>query len=236
MNTCWSHSNKEILKPQPQKFTSSCKSFVLSICFPPFFLLHDLCDVPAPPAGVVLLYLETLSWAFLLSWFSGGLLSFHLMGQKERQTVFILHHRVHQRSRFSWSAPLSVKMAMRAYFPSPGSSPTKHLWRRGAVLHLCSTLLPQVDPSREGSQPKLSAWAGKSKNGQSCQEISCQNLKYNNLPELLEAPTEIRPQLSAVLCEHMYCVCVCIYIHQYNETLLILESQLCTQTKVEERK
>lgn len=39
MNTCWSHSpsTKEILKPQTQKFTISCKSFVLSICFPLFF-------------------------------------------------------------------------------------------------------------------------------------------------------------------------------------------------------
>lgn len=62
---------QEILKPQTQKFTISCKSFVLRICLPPFFLLHDLCDVPAPLAVVVLLYLETLSWGFWHSCFSG---------------------------------------------------------------------------------------------------------------------------------------------------------------------
>lgn len=161
-------------------------------------------------------------FAFMLLW---RFLSFHFVGQ-EKKTVFILHHR----SRFSWSAPVSVEGAVMAYFPSPGSSPTKHLWGRwgrGKVLHLCSAVLPGVYPIREGSQPKLSAWAGNSKDGQSWEEISCQNLQYNNLPELLAAPTEIKPQLSAVLCEHMYCVCLCI--HQHSETLLILRSQLCTQ-------
>lgn len=101
MNTCWSHSpsNKEILKPQSQTFTSSCKSFVLSISFPPFVLLHDLYDVPAPPAVVVLLYLVLGIFAFMLLW---GVLplggrrrkgeenSFHSSSQSASEVQFLL--------------------------------------------------------------------------------------------------------------------------------------------------
>lgn len=44
--------------------------------------------------------------------------------------------------------------------------------------------------------------------------------------------------LTAALCERVYCVrvCVYIYIHPLNETLLILKSPLRTRTKIEERK
>lgn len=118
----------------------------------------------------------------------------------------------------SWSALFCVTMSVRADFSISCSKPhqksTGQMGEKGCsaslLLPLCPTVLPQVCWSMEGSQPKLAPWAGNSKVGESQQEISCQNLKQNILPELLAAATEIRPQLSAALCEHGYCVCVCI--------------------------
>lgn len=102
-----------------------CKSFVLSICFPSFFfLLHDLWDVPAPPAVVVLLCLEMLSRGFLHSCSSGDSSPSTWWDRRKGKQFSFFHHRVHHTSRFSCSAPLSVKMATRADFPSPGSNPT----------------------------------------------------------------------------------------------------------------
>lgn len=156
MNTCWSHSlsNKEILNPQTQHFTSSCKSFVLSICFPPFFLLHDLCDVSAPPTVVVLLYLETLSWGFLHSCFSRD--SLHLGRQKERKAVFITEC---IRGPGSPDLPLSVKRAMRAYFPSPGSSPPQTQRGEGQFCIFAQLCFPRFTQTGKAAsqncQPEL---------------------------------------------------------------------------------
>lgn len=99
------------------------------------------------------------------------------------------------------------------HLPQAPPKPMGQVWERGGSASLlpprCSAVLPQVCRNVEMCQPKLSAWAGNSKDGESRQEISCQNLKQNILPELLVA--EIRPQLSAVLCERVYCVRVYIY-------------------------
>lgn len=116
-----------------------------------------------------------------------------------------------------WSAPFSVKMAGRAGFsitcPKPHQRPVGQMGEKGRPVSLLLPLrsVSQVCQSVEGSQPKLSAWTGNSKDGESRQEISRQNLKQNILPELLAAPTEIRPRLSAVLFEPVYCVCVYKY-------------------------
>jgi len=53
-----------------------------------FLVLHDLCDIPAPPAPVVLLYLYTLSQGFL-DLFSGGSSPSTVWDRRKKKAVFI---------------------------------------------------------------------------------------------------------------------------------------------------
>lgn len=143
------------------------------------------------------------------------------MGQKEEESSF--HLLSQGAAKSSWALPdlpLSEWKCLGGFaFPPSAPSPTKGPWgklgERGGSASLLpplhSAVLPQVCRNVEGSQLKLSAWAGNSKDGESRQGISCQNLKQNISPESLAAPVEIRPWLSAVLCECVYCVRVYIY-------------------------
>lgn len=150
-------------------------------------------------------------FAFMLLW---RLFSFHLVGQKERKTVFILHHRMRQSPRFFLICPSLCENGCEGLLSITWLKP--HQTPMGQILCLCSAVLPQVCPNRKSSQPKLSDWAGNSKDGESWQAISCQNLKHNNLLDLVVAPTEICSgpdclQYCVSLC--IVYVCVCISTH-----------------------
>lgn len=138
------------------------------------------------------------------------LLSFHLVGQ-ERETVFILPSQDASYIQVLLICPPLCENGHEGWLSitwlKPHQTPIGQVGERGGSVSLLSCAFPGLP--KQGRQP---AKTGNSKDRQSCLEISCQNRKYSNLPELLADPTEIRPQLPAVLCEHMYCVCVYIYL------------------------
>lgn len=158
----------DLKNPNPE--VRYCKSFVLSILHPHLFFCWMTCMTSQP-----LLQL----WYFVTCKHSPG--DFWICASWEAP-LLPLGRTERRGKQFSFfSAPFCVTMAARAHFSitcsKPHQEPTGQvgeiLGSAALLPPFCSAVLPSVCWSVEGNQPKLSAWAGNSKDGESRQEISC---------------------------------------------------------------